>query len=203
MGKVKVVIDSSGRSRILVSRDSSGNSKLCSTCCEQTLPDPNEKPATCNQCITVQPIELKVTISGLVDVDPDACTAMVQSGRAGKFPNGIADLANDVFFVPHHPSVTCRYELTIPIDYDFDYWNSGCPVGAPISGHCDILRIRVTQNPSASLLLQVNIVDTTPGVGAIVMFSTQTGICFDSNADFDTDANTGPCLGTGTAVIEI
>ncbi len=184
----------------------SDNGLLCTTCCPGDLPDPNEQSATCQYCDGVQPIKVRVIISDLVDVDPSACTPMIHITREGKFPNGIAEIMNNTFIVPHVPGIPCRYNLNIPIDYTFEYWNVGCPIGPPDEVVvCDVAWLRVTQMTATNIAIQCTIKNTASGKGASVFFSTRakTGGCFESSNQFDTDGSTGPCAETGTAILEI
>ncbi len=204
MGKIKI---NPSTGKVLVFRDSAGNSKLCTTCCF-----PGQIPTVCDACDNeFMPAKILIVLAGFVDADPDACLEADGVNRFGKFPTGTAAVLNGVHIADHGGFIAtdCGYSIGIEVDdYDRDTWGqSDCTGVGPIVRSSSELRIRAIA--STGFGIDIDVFYRTPHqqtvfVGDILYAGEDS--CFDIiDSAIDPIATNqhigGPVNGTGTATI--
>lgn len=185
MGKIKI---NPSTGKVLVSRDSAGNSKLCSTCCGQI-------PSVCGFCQDTQPAIVQINFSDFVDVGSSTCVVRLAGFAWAKYPIGIAALLNGLHDLDHISG--CLYHKNIGIDYDFTgYTNNDCSAGA--SGeNATILRIA-----AAAFVDHVQVTATfSSGSGSTIfngfIFYDSGESCLNSENAANNEFVGGPCASGG------
>lgn len=209
MGKIKV---NPSTGKVLVTRDSAGISKLCSTCCVEGLPDPNEMETPVCLFCDPQPLAVRLILTNFVDAGDPGCAIALGTGNAGLYPSGIAGLLNGSHII-HHDS-GCIYKKIIPISYTWERHTNDtfCADPTPVDIDVTSLELRVTANAGRASISIALEGDLGQPVFTGEIFLTGPVSCFQGIEGDTVDSTLigGPCgidgtldLATGTAEIEI
>ena len=205
MGKIQV---NPSTGKVLVIRDSSGISKLCSTCC-------NTIPSVCAVCSGTQPATLNLNLSNFVDANPAICTtATLFSGanRWAHFPIGTAALLNGSHILPHISG--CIYQKTIAVSYTPDLFSDNiCTIDVSdrVLAFLHLRALGQLFNVGVNIWYQVNLSAAQEAVFTGNIFYVGDEVCFDVANTVNNTWDRGPCktdgiggaVATGTAGISL
>ena len=205
MGKIQI---NPSTGKVLVSRDSSGISKLCSDCCVEQLPDPNEQAAICAYCVDTQPLKVRVDFSGFQDADPEVCTTASGTGVRALFPVGTAARLNGGLILDFVSG--CLYLKDITVDYDRDIFSTGDCSDEPSNRNSQVLRV-TAEGKSGRITIIAQYIDFDQDVVFVGEIIYDGDPCFETENTVNNIHIGGPCSisgivatpATGTAGVTI
>lgn len=178
----------------------SANGKLCTTCCPGDLPDPNEMGSVCANCSVVQPLKVRLVLSGFQDANSTTCTR--GQSHASKYTGGTADILNGSHLLPWDN--LCFYKKDISANLVYSGWDDlDCSDpeagGSPFT--CVGLRLWANDIGSG---VSIGVMYLTPQE---VIFSgtipyTGGDVCFNTDNTINNTYIGGPCTLQGMSAVD-